>query len=33
MKFLPWQRESTPITVCDAREASIARFEEESRHL
>ncbi|WP_394269552.1 hypothetical protein [Qipengyuania sp.] len=33
MKFLPWQRESTPITACDAREASVARYAEERRKL
>lgn len=33
MKFLPWQRESTPITVCDAREASVARYHEERGRL
>lgn len=33
MKFVSWQGKGSPITVCDGRETSIARLEEQRRRL
>jgi hypothetical protein len=33
MKFSSWQGKGSPITVCDGREASIARLEEQRRKI
>lgn len=33
MKFSSWQGKGSPITVCDGREASIAKLEEQRRKI